>query len=114
MPEFMSRATAACERIIPGGPVVSYGHLGDGSLHFNVSQPAGAERAEFLAKGPQLNRAIHDLVDQFGGSISAEHGIGRLKRDELARYKDPVALEVMRSIKLTLDPRGIMNPGKVL
>jgi len=114
MPEFMSKATAECERIVPGGRVVSYGHLGDGSLHFNVSQPAQADKAEFLSRAPALNRAIHDLVAQFNGSISAEHGIGRLKRDELARYKNPVALEVMRSIKRALDPRGIMNPGKVL
>jgi D-lactate dehydrogenase (cytochrome) len=114
MPEFMQLATAECERIVPGGPIVSYGHLGDGSLHFNVSQPPRADKTEFLAKAPVLNRAIHDLVARFAGSISAEHGIGRLKRDELARYKNPVALEVMRSIKRSLDPRGIMNPGKVL
>jgi FAD/FMN-containing dehydrogenase len=114
MSEFMQRGASECERIIPGGRIVSYGHLGDGSLHFNVSQPPQADRAEFLARAPALNRAIHDLVAEFGGSISAEHGIGRLKRDELARYKDPVTLEVMRSLKRTLDPRGIMNPGKVL
>jgi D-lactate dehydrogenase (cytochrome) len=114
LPEFMSRATAECERVIPGGRVVSYGHLGDGSLHFNVSQPLHADKSEFVAKTPALNRAIHNLVAEFGGSISAEHGIGKLKRDELARYKNPVALEIMRSIKRALDPRGIMNPGKVL
>ena len=114
MPQFMRRGTTECERIVPGAPIVSYGHLGDGSLHFNVSQPPHADKADFLAKAPTLNRAMHDLVAEFGGSISAEHGIGRLKREELARYKNPVALEVMRSIKRTLDPRGIMNPGKVL
>jgi FAD/FMN-containing dehydrogenase len=94
--------------------MVTYGHLGDGNLHFNVNQSHEQPAAEFLALAPRINRAVHDLVAQYGGSFSAEHGIGRLKREELAHYKNPVALEVMKSIKRALDPNGIMNPGKVL
>ena len=114
VPAFVREGAAVVERVIPGARLVSYGHLGDGNLHFNVSPAVGADAARFLAQGPQLQRAIHDLVARFRGSFSAEHGIGRLKIDELERYEDPVALELMRGIKGLLDPRGIMNPGKVL
>jgi FAD/FMN-containing dehydrogenase len=94
--------------------VISYGHAGDGNLHFNVSQKPGSEVKSFIARGPMLELAMFDLVESLGGSISAEHGIGRLKAAEFARRADPVELAVMRALKLTLDPQGIMNPGKVL
>jgi FAD/FMN-containing dehydrogenase len=114
MPRFMVEGSKLVLDIVPDGRMVTYGHLGDGNLHFNVNQPVGGDARQFEALAPRINRAVHDLVASYGGSISAEHGIGRLKREDLARYKNPVALEVMRSIKQTLDPKGIMNPGKVL
>jgi FAD/FMN-containing dehydrogenase len=114
LPRFIGEGSAAILEIAPRGRIVAYGHLGDGNLHFNVNQSHDQPADEFLALAPRINRAVHDLVARYGGSFSAEHGIGQLKREELARYKDPVALEVMRSIKRTLDPHGIMNPGKVL
>ena len=114
LPRFIVEACAAVHQISPSGRIVSYGHLGDGNLHFNVSQPPGGAAAEFEALAPRINRAVHDLVARYGGSFSAEHGIGRLKRGELQRYKSPVALDLMRSIKHAIDPKNIMNPGKVL
>ncbi len=99
---------------VSDGVLVCYGHAGDGNLHFNVNCIDAARNEAFLAQEPQLRRAIHDLVAKFSGSISAEHGIGRLKRDELVRYASPVALGAMRAIKQALDPNGIMNPGKLL
>ncbi len=114
LPEFMEAATAAVLAIVPAGRMVTYGHVGDGNLHFNVSEPAGGDRAAFLALGPAIETAVFEVVRRFGGSISAEHGIGRLKREALARHESPVALDLMRSIKRAFDPRGIMNPGKVL
>lgn len=113
LPRFIEEASRAITALIPQGRIVPYGHLGDGNLHFNVSEPAGGQ-SDFLSLGPQVQRAVHDLIARYGGSFSAEHGIGRLKRAELVRYKDPVALDVMRAIKGALDPQGIMNPGKVL
>ena len=94
--------------------MVAYGHVGDGNLHFNVSEPAGGDRGAFVAREPEIQAAVQALVSRFRGSISAEHGIGRLKRDALARHKSPVALETMRAIKRAIDPKGIMNPGKIL
>ncbi|MDF1817871.1 MAG: FAD-binding oxidoreductase [Immundisolibacteraceae bacterium] len=91
-----------------------FGHLGDGNLHFNLSQPTAMDQAEFIGQWERFNRVVHDQVDKFGGSISAEHGIGQLKRQELARYKSPVALNLMRQIKRSIDPHNLMNPGKVL
>lgn len=114
LPRFIVEATALVAQMAPAGRVVSYGHLGDGNLHFNVSRARDGEDAEFLRLAPRINRAVHDLVASYGGSFSAEHGIGRLKREELLRYKHPVAIELMRSIKGAIDPKGIMNPGKVL
>jgi FAD/FMN-containing dehydrogenase len=93
---------------------VCYGHAGDGNLHFNINCIDRERSAGFLAQEPQIRRAIHDLVTKFAGSISAEHGIGRLKREELQRYASPVALGAMRAIKRALDPNDIMNPGKLL
>jgi FAD/FMN-containing dehydrogenase len=91
-----------------------FGHLGDGNIHCNVSQPVGADKQAFLDRWHEVNELVHGIVMQFGGSISAEHGIGTLKRDLLPGVKDPVSLDVMRAIKATLDPRNILNPGKVL
>jgi FAD/FMN-containing dehydrogenase len=114
LPRFIVEGGAAVAQLAPGARLVSYGHLGDGNLHFNLSPARGGNNEEFLRLAPQVNRAVHDLVARYGGSFSAEHGIGQLKRGELVRYKNPVAIELMRSIKQALDPNGIMNPGKVL
>jgi len=99
---------------VPEGRLVPYGHVGDGNLHFNISQLPGGDRARFLARAAEIRRAIHDLVREFGGSFSAEHGVGRTKVGELERYASPVELELMRAVKHAFDPHGIMNPGKVL
>ena len=114
LPRFMTEATAAVLAIVPAGRMVAYGHVGDGNLHFNVSVPLGEPAQAFLAHAPAIHDAVHDIVRRFRGSISAEHGIGRLKRTALARHKGHVELEVMRAIKRALDPKGILNPGKVL
>ncbi len=118
LPRFIAEGTRICQQIAPEGVMVVYGHLGDGSLHFNINAPANSseqnDRAAFFAKTTVLNHAMHELIATYRGSISAEHGIGQLKRDELAQYKNPVAMQVMRNIKQALDPHGIMNPGKVL
>jgi FAD/FMN-containing dehydrogenase len=99
---------------VPNCRPVPFGHLGDGNVHFNVSQPIGADPAQFLARWGEVNDAVNRIVLKYNGSISAEHGIGKLKRDSLAKVKDPVALELMRGLKRMLDPNGILNPGKVL
>jgi FAD/FMN-containing dehydrogenase len=112
--EFMARAAPLIEVAAPEGRLIAYGHVGDGNLHFNLSARSGAEDAALLARAASVRRLVHDLVREFGGSFSAEHGIGRLKVAELERYAPPVELALMRSIKAALDPRGIMNPGKVL
>jgi FAD/FMN-containing dehydrogenase len=114
VPKLIEDGSALVRRLAPEGDVLGYGHLGDGNLHFNVSLRPGADSAAFLRRGEQLERAIFDLVDSLGGSISAEHGIGRLKAAEFASRADPVELSVMRDLKRTLDPKGILNPGKVL
>jgi len=117
--DFIAEASAICARTIPGCRPVVFGHVGDGNIHFNVSQPAsepkqGTARETFLARWGELNRLVHDVVRRMNGSISAEHGIGRRKIDELVRYKSPLEIELMRTIKRTLDPKNIMNPGKVV
>jgi FAD/FMN-containing dehydrogenase len=114
VPAFLNAATRAAEAFEPGARVCAFGHLGDGNIHFNVSQPVGADKARFLARWDAMNEVVHGIVARLGGSFSAEHGVGRLKRDLLARTKDPASLAVMRQIKATLDPNGVMNPGKVL
>jgi len=114
LPRFIAEGSAMVKNIVPEGRVVSYGHLGDGNLHFNISGPGGTADAAFVAQASRIQRSMHDLVADYGGSFSAEHGIGQLKREELLRYKSPVAIELMRSIKQAFDPKGIMNPGKVL
>jgi D-lactate dehydrogenase (cytochrome) len=114
IPTLIEQGTALALKLAPEGEVVSYGHAGDGNLHFNLSQKPGADAASFLARTHALEHAMFDLVESLGGSISAEHGIGRLKAAEFARRADPVELEIMRQLKRTLDPKGILNPGKVL
>src|SRR6185295_18126935 len=114
VPDFIAEATAAAEAMIPGCRPVPFGHLGDGNIHYNVSQPIGADRASFLARWDEVNNAVFAIVAKLGGSISAEHGIGVMKRELLPDVKDPVAYELMRSFKQLLDPNDILNPGKVL
>jgi FAD/FMN-containing dehydrogenase len=114
VPEFIAQANAAVVNLVPGARPVPFGHLGDGNIHYNVSQPIGANTADFLARWHDVNAVVFEIVLRMGGSISAEHGIGVLKRDELPEVKDKVAIELMRAIKSTLDPLAIMNPGKVL
>jgi FAD/FMN-containing dehydrogenase len=114
VPDFIAEANAAVVKLIPGARPVPFGHLGDGNLHYNVSQPVGADTAAFMARWHEVNAVVFDIVLRMGGSISAEHGIGVLKRDELPAVKDNTAIELMRGIKAMLDPLGIMNPGKVL
>jgi FAD/FMN-containing dehydrogenase len=114
IPEFVARATRLVEREMPGLRVVAFGHVGDGNVHFNLTQPEGMDKAAFLDKWTHFNRIVHDVAIGLGGTISAEHGIGRLKRDELLRTKSPVEIELMRRLKSLLDPKGIMNPGKVV
>jgi FAD/FMN-containing dehydrogenase len=112
--DFLDAADTALGVAFPGIRVVAFGHVGDGNLHYNLSQPDVQDNAAFIACQPEVNRIVHDAVDALGGSISAEHGIGQLKREELLRYKSPVEIALMRSLKQALDPRGLMNPGKIL
>lgn len=112
--EFVQRAGVAVSRVCAGARPVPFGHFGDGNVHYNVSQPVGMDRAEFLALWEPMSRAVHDIVLSIGGSISAEHGIGQLKVGELHRVKSAVELDLMRRIKAALDPKGILNPGKLL
>ena len=114
VPELVARANQLVELMIPGARPVPFGHLGDGNIHYNVSQPLGMDRSIFLSSWETLNAAVHEIVLDLGGSISAEHGIGRLKRDLLPHVKQPLELELMRKIKSAFDPNGILNPGKLL
>jgi len=114
VPAFIREATPAAEAFIPGARVVAFGHLGDGNIHFNVSQPVGGDKQAFLDRWEAVNEIVHAIVARLGGSYSAEHGVGQLKRKLLARWKDPASLAVMRQIKAALDPNNVMNPGKVL
>lgn len=114
VPQLIAEASDAVVKLIPGCRPVPFGHLGDGNIHYNVSQPVGADQQAFLARWHDVNEVVHAIVARLGGSISAEHGIGVLKRDELPHFKDGVALDVMRTLKATLDPLNILNPGKVL
>ena len=114
IPAFIAEAALAVEDMIPSARVVCFGHIGDGNLHYNVSQPVGADKHAFLAQWHELNHRIYLIVMRYNGSISAEHGIGALKREELRTFKQPLALELMRRIKLAFDPKNIMNPNKML
>ena len=114
LPEFVARGSAWVAKNLPTARLMAYGHVGDGNLHFNVSQPAGGSATAFLAQRREIQRAIYDLAASMRGSFSAEHGIGRAKVGELEHYRSAVELDVMRALKRTLDPKGILNPGKVL
>jgi FAD/FMN-containing dehydrogenase len=114
IPRFLDEAAAALTEALPGLRFVTFGHLGDGNLHYNLAAPEGTAAEVFMANTTRANRIVHDLVNAHGGSISAEHGIGQLKCAELTRYKSAVELDLMRAIKAALDPRGILNPGKVI
>ncbi|HVF63417.1 MAG TPA: FAD-binding oxidoreductase [Casimicrobiaceae bacterium] len=114
IPRFLVDAQSRLSAALPGVRFVVFGHLGDGNLHYNLSGPEGVAPERFMDNAPTVHRIVYDLVDAAGGSISAEHGIGQLKREELARYKLPVEVAVMRRVKAALDPHGLMNPGKVL
>jgi FAD/FMN-containing dehydrogenase len=113
--EFVASTDLMLERSFPGVRLVNFGHLGDGNLHYNVQPPEGVDANAFLQEFEHaVNTVVYDAVGEFGGSISAEHGIGALKRDELAQRKSPVALGLMRAIKQALDPQRLMNPGRML
>jgi len=112
--EFIIRATAAVSERLPGIRPMAFGHVGDGNIHLNLTQPEGADTASYLARWHEFNDIVHGVVRELHGSISAEHGVGALKRDEIARYKSPVEIELMRRVKHALDPANIMNPGKVV
>ena len=114
VPAFLREASAAVEAAEPGVRVYAFGHLGDGNIHFNLMQPTGMRPEDFTAQTPRLNRVVHDIVARYQGSISAEHGLGQLRREEVRRYKPGIEFELMERIKAALDPKGIMNPGKVL
>jgi D-lactate dehydrogenase (cytochrome) len=115
VPQLIAEGIAAAERLVPGIRPVPFGHMGDGNIHFNFSQPVGADAKAFMAENDEkLHAAIYAIVLRLGGSVSAEHGIGQLKVDLLTQVKDPVALQMMRAIKHALDPQGILNPGKML
>jgi D-lactate dehydrogenase (cytochrome) len=114
VPTFIREAAEAVEKVLPGTRPYPFGHVGDGNIHYNLSQPEAMEGDAFRARADDLHRAVHDVVARLDGSISAEHGIGRAKRGELARYKDPLEIDIMRQVKRALDPKGLMNPGALL
>ena len=114
VPEFLARATDLATAMIPGICVIPFGHMGDGNIHFNLSRPPETDGAEMMAKAHDLEVSVHDLAVELDGSFSAEHGIGKLKRGELARYKSDVEFDLMQKVKHVIDPNGLMNPRKVL
>ncbi|MBS0223063.1 MAG: FAD-binding oxidoreductase [Proteobacteria bacterium] len=114
MPSFMKDGLAAMKKALPEGRPVPFGHVGDGNMHFNCQAPVGWDKKRFLEHGEAISGAVYDIVVAYGGSISAEHGIGRLKVDELAHYRSKIELDVMRTLKRALDPQNIMNPGKIV
>jgi FAD/FMN-containing dehydrogenase len=114
IPAFMAEAEKAVLAHMPGARVCAFGHLGDGNIHYNISQPVGEDKQVFIGKWREVNEIVHGLVLSFGGSISAEHGIGQLKRDELAAIRPAIEIDLMRRIKHAFDPAGIMNPYKVI
>jgi FAD/FMN-containing dehydrogenase len=114
IPDFIARATPAVLAMTPGARPVSFGHLGDGNLHFNFNSPQAGDDPAFLAQWEDLQQTVHDIVKEFGGSISAEHGIGVMKMAQLPRYKSHAELEAMRAVKAAFDPKGILNPGKLI
>jgi FAD/FMN-containing dehydrogenase len=113
-PRMIERGTRAAQAACPGVRVIAFGHMGDGNIHFNVSQPVDADKAAFLARWDEMNAVVHAVVLRYGGSIAAEHGVGRLKRALLAETRDAVDLDLMRRLKTAFDPAGILSPGRVL
>ena len=114
VPHFIHEASTAVKKLVPGIRPVPFGHVGDGNIHFNLSQPLGADREHFLTRRAEIGTIVNDIVATFGGSFSAEHGIGKARLDDMLRYKSPVEVDIMRKLKGALDPKGIMNPGKVV
>jgi len=114
MAEFITQADAALHGAYPGVRIVTFGHIGDGNVHYNASMPDPAQNPEFIGQSERVNRIVYDIVHGLGGSISAEHGLGQLKREEIRRYKSALELEMMHGIKQMIDPYKLMNPGKVL
>ncbi|MGE8102969.1 FAD-binding oxidoreductase [Allorhizobium sp. NPDC080224] len=114
IPAFLAEADAAVHALMPDARICAFGHLGDGNIHYNISQPVGADKAEFIGRWREVNAVVHAVVHKHTGSISAEHGVGQLKRDELAASRPAIETELMRRIKQAFDPAGIMNPGKVI
>jgi FAD/FMN-containing dehydrogenase len=114
VPDLIERAAAALEVAVPGVRIMPFGHVGDGNMHYNLLQPPDMSGEAFYARRDEVQRMVFDVVEALGGSISAEHGIGRLKQAELARRKAPVELALMRQLKAALDPKGILNPGAVI
>src|SRR5262249_45697772 len=114
IPVFLREAKTALDAAFPGVRYVIFGHLGDGNLHYNLASPPGMRTEAFIGEQARANRIVYDLVARHGGSFSAEHGVGQLKREELTRYKSALEVELMRRIKRALDPDGLLNPGKVL
>jgi FAD/FMN-containing dehydrogenase len=114
IPTLIERASRAVEQVIPGIRVVAFGHLGDGSIHFNLSEPVGCDSREFLAQWDVMARIVHDIVEDLGGSFAAEHGIGQLKVDEMVRIKPSLDIDLMQKIKAAIDPKSLMNPGKIV
>jgi FAD/FMN-containing dehydrogenase len=114
LPAFLDEAMAAVTAAFPGCRPVPFGHMGDGNIHFNVSQPEGADRAAYLARWDEMNAVVHDVVRKYDGSVAAEHGVGRLKLDLLEDTKPALDLDLMRRLKTALDPRGVLNPDRVI
>jgi FAD/FMN-containing dehydrogenase len=114
VPEFIERASAAAAAVAPGARPLPFGHMGDGNIHYNLSQPVGMDKAAFMALAPEIHARVHGIVAELGGSISAEHGIGRYKRKLLREVKSEIELDLMRRIKKAFDPKHILNPGRVL
>jgi FAD/FMN-containing dehydrogenase len=114
IPAFIEEANAAAIKLIPGCRPMPFGHVGDGNIHYNITQPVGADKSEYLKRWDDMNDVVYKIVLKHGGSVSAEHGVGIVKRDYLPKIKDPVAYDLMKTLKRTLDPKGILNPGKVL
>lgn len=114
VPDLLERGMAAAQALIPGIRPCPFGHVGDGNIHFNFTQPVVMEKSAFLGRWESLNSVIHDIVTDLGGSISAEHGIGQLKREELAHYASNEKMKLLRAIKTAIDPDGRLNPGKVV
>ena len=112
--EFIKKASKLVEKKLPGVRICSFGHAGDGNIHFNLSQPLDADREIFMENWNEINALVHDLTMDMKGSFSAEHGIGRLKRNDMIRYKSEVEMDLMRTLKKAFDPFNIMNPGKII